>query len=228
MLTDCLDRSWRTATYNESDEHAFEAYELRGDEIISNLLKQSKASHVVFKSLADSARAAKLLKRFPTAKAIWIFRSYQDVVNSAMKKWTEHNKYLGYVIHDPEKAAWRAKNLPVTLTELIRTHYERGISEPSARALIWYVRNHLFFEQHLDDNNNVRLIRYEQLARTPETEFSYIFAFLDLPLRPSYYERVSTRSIRRDAPPVIDELIGELCKGLQDRLIAQAGLNQDS
>jgi hypothetical protein len=221
MLTDCLDRSLCTATYNETDEHAFIGYELRGNEILSDLLRQSRASHVIFKSLADSARAAELLERFPTAKVIWILRNYEDVVNSAMRKWKEHNKYLRYVIHDPDKAGWRAKNLPVHLIELIRTHYDRGISEPSARALIWYVRNVLFFEQKLDANDNVCLVRYEKLARAPEKEFQRIFAFLQLRLRPAYFKRVSTKSIRRESPPLIDDGVAELCDGLKIKLIAQ-------
>lgn len=221
MLTDCLDRSLKTATYNESDEQAFQGYALRENEIIRGLVEKSRASHVVFKSLADSSRAVELLQLFPSAKVVWIFRNYQDVVNSAMKKWTEHNKYLSYILHEPEKAGWRATNLTSSLLELIRFHYDRDISDTSARALIWYVRNSMFFEQSLDTNSRACLVRYEDLTRLPETEFERIFRFLDLPLSDSFYGRVSTKSIRRDEAPVIDAAITGICDELQQKLISQ-------
>lgn len=221
MLTNCLDSCWRTAAFNESDDDAFTGYALKSNEVISGLVKSSKASHVVFKSIADSSRASELIELFPQAKIIWIFRDYQDVVNSAMKKWTEHNKYLSYVLHEPEKAGWRSQNLPESLLETIRLHFDRGISDTSARALIWYVRNSMFFEQELARYENVLLVRYEKLAREPGQEFERIFRFLELPLRDSYYDRVSTRSIRRDSTPQIDDAIREICDQLQTKLISQ-------
>ncbi|MEL7187118.1 MAG: sulfotransferase [Pseudomonadota bacterium] len=218
MLTDCLDRCWRTATYNESDDDAFVGYALRDDETVMQLVQKSRANFVVFKSLADLARARELLRLFPDAKVVWIFRNYQDVVNSAMRKWTEHNKYLSYILNDPERAGWRAKNLPKSLIEKIRLHYERGISDTSARALIWYVRNSMFFEQSLDSAPNVCLVRYEDLAQSPDQEFDRIFQFLNLPLSRAYYSRVSTRSIRRDKSPEVDGEIARLCEDLLDRM----------
>lgn len=221
MLTNCLDSCWQTAAFNESDDDAFTGYALKSDEVISGLVKKSKASHVVFKSIADSSRADELIELFPSAKIVWIFRDYQDVVNSAMKKWTEHNKYLSYVLHEPEKAGWRSQNLPESLLQMIRLHFDRGISDTSARALIWYVRNSMFFEQELARYENVLLVRYEKLAREPGHEFERIFRFLKLPLRNLYYDRVSTRSIRRDSTPQIDDTIREICDQLQAKLISQ-------
>ena len=214
MLTDCLDRSWRTDVFNESDADAFYRYALRDNAIVQRLIKKSKATHVIFKSLADSARANELLQLLPNAKAIWIYRNYEDVVNSAVRKWTEHNKYLYYILHEPERAAWRARNLPSNLISIISEHYERGLSEVSARALIWYVRNQLLFEQELGSRHNICLIRYEELAKNPASEFKRIFKFLEIPLKESHYRQVSTRSIGRDEPPVIDKAVRTLCEAL--------------
>lgn len=220
MLTDCLDRSMQTVTYNESDDDAFRDYALLDNQKIAALINSAKGSHVTFKSLADSARAVELLDLFPSAKAIWIFRNFDDVVNSAMRKWTEHRAYLAYIIENPEKAAWRAMNLPPSLVELIKTHYARGVDDTSARALIWYVRNSLYFEQGLDVSDRVQLVRYEYLAQNPREEFERAFGFLGLPLSESYYEEVSVRSISRDPAPNIDPEIKGLCQGLFDQLDA--------
>ena len=93
MLTDCFDRSWNTAIYNETDDDAFTGYALHDDSTVGALIDGSSATHVVFKSIADSSRAAALLETFDRSRVVWIFRNPEDVVNSAMRKWTEHNKY---------------------------------------------------------------------------------------------------------------------------------------
>jgi Sulfotransferase domain len=217
MLTDCLDRTMRTAIFNETDSEAFDSYVLRDNQVIVNLVNRSKATHVVFKSLADSGRAIELLELFPSSKALWLFRNYEDVVNSALRKWTQHRTYLSYILEDPDKAGWRATNLPQSLLRTIREHYERGLDDASARALIWYFRNRLYFEQGLDSRPNVRLIRYEDLVQNPGTELRQVCRFLHLPMRDSYFKNVSQRSIRRNPPPKIDDDVAALCgKALQD------------
>jgi hypothetical protein len=221
MLTDCLDRSMRTAIYNETDDEAFEDYVLRSNDVVGRMIERSRASHVVFKALADSSRAIELMRVFPATRAIWIFRNYQDVVNSAMRKWTEHKKYLAYILDDTEEAGWRSANLPKSLIEIIDYHYGRNIDDTSARALIWYVRNSLFFEQNLQTMEKVQLVRYENLVRAPNIEFERIFHFLGLPLQGSYFEAVSAGSISRDAAPKIDSQVAEICDELHGRLVDQ-------
>lgn len=218
MLLECMDRSRDTEVFNETDDEAFDGYELRSNEVIEKLIQNSPATHVVFKTLADSARAAELLRYFAEAKAIWIYRRYQDVVNSALRKWNEHNRYLQDILHDRDRARWRATNISEQSLMLVRAHYERGISEASARALIWYIRNRPYFEQELDRNAAVRLLNYEYLVSNAEHELASVFGFIGLPFRGSYIGHVSSSSVARFVAPVLDDEITKLCDGLKAAL----------
>jgi len=218
MLTECMDRSLRTEVFNETDDVAFDGYALRNDAHIGRLIAKTRADCVVFKSLADSARARELLKTFQGSKGIWIYRRFEDVVNSALKKWTEHSQYLRYVLEEPEKARWRRMNLSDDTLKLIRAHYERGLSDASARALIWYVRNSLYFEQNLDEHEAMRLINYEKLVSAPEAHLRKVFGFVGLGFELNFVGHVSTNSVKKDVAPEIDDAVLELCNSMWQRL----------
>jgi len=94
MLTTCLDRPLSVACYNETDDEAFSSYELNPDAELTRLINGSSATHLVFKSLTDSARVRDLMSTFAPSAAIWIYRDFDDVVNSAIKKWKEHRFYF--------------------------------------------------------------------------------------------------------------------------------------
>lgn len=107
MLMDVLKKHPATDCYDETDSEAFDNYVLRDTKVVDRLVSDSRARLAVFKAITSSQHAANLLKRFSSGKAVWIYRDYNDVVNSALRRFTEHRKYLGYILHDPVRAGWR-------------------------------------------------------------------------------------------------------------------------
>jgi len=223
MLMDCFDASPDTEIFNETDDDAFTDYELRDLLHIESLIVRAAGRCVVFKSIADSNRAGEILERLPEARAIWIYRYFGDVINSALAKWHQHNEYLRLVDEEPEAARWRARNIDEEQLALIRMYRKRGLSESSARALIWYLRNHFFFKQRLDVCDRVLLINYEALVTEPSRHLRRAFEFVGLPFRDRFFKHVSTRSIRKNSEPEIDPEVRQLCVDLLTRLHAAAG-----
>ena len=88
MLADCFDNCLSADVYHETDEEAFVDYELRPLPEILRLVATSNGTHAVFKPIADSNRALELLEAIPRTRVIWIYRRYQDAINSALEKWT--------------------------------------------------------------------------------------------------------------------------------------------
>ena len=217
MLADTLDLCPLTEVFHETDDEAFVDYVLKDNGELRRLVDRSPATHVVFKCIADSARARDLLDVFPGSKGLWIFRKYTDVVNSAMRKWQDHNRYLHDILFDEDRAAWRRVNMPDSHLALIKEHYERSISETSARALIWYVRNDMYFCQGLDSASDVHLINYEHLVRNPVAGMQSSFDFVGLPFSEKYTDHISPRSINRSAAPELDGAIEHLCRELLAR-----------
>lgn len=218
MLVDVFSRSRFAECYEEYDDEAYEDYVLRDDRIIEQLVARSCARRVVFKPITSNQRAAQLLDRFADSRAIWIFRTYSDVVNSAVRNFSENNKYLYYMLHDPETAGWRLENVTEENLALVRRVWNSGVSEESARALIWYLRNCQLFQQALESDSRMMVVRYEDVVRNPDVHVPRIFEFVGLEYETAVTKGLFQSSIRKHSAPEIDPEIDELCRGLLARL----------
>ena len=219
FLMNVLERCRETECFHENDEDAFDNYRLRDGNTLERLIDRSGARIVAFKPICDSQNLGALLARFPQARALWAFRRYQDVVNSSLRNFTQHREYLDLMLHRPDVAKWRVENVTPDDMALVRRFYDRGVSDASARALIWYLRNRLFFQQGCDTDPRVRLTRYEDLVTDPRGSFATIFAFLGMSDNPAAWRIAFNSSLGRNDPPELDPDIAELCDLLHARLL---------
>jgi hypothetical protein len=217
MLLDCFDASPDTEIFNETDDRAFEDYELRTPIQIEQLIASSPASHVVFKPTADGNVADVIMDRHAHSRGIWIYRNYVDAVNSATERWVQHNEYVRLILEEPEKARWRALNVSSTQMDMLRSHYSRKISEQSARALIWFLRNSFYFECGLDRRSDIQLVSYEHAVQSPERHVRRAFEHCGLRFEPPYTRKMFESSVGRLQKPEIDEAIEKLCLELLER-----------
>jgi hypothetical protein len=230
MLMDALDRNPSVECFREDDDEAFDNYRLRWQPTVHRLILRSRARVVVFKPICDSQNARRILNANPQGKAVWIYRHYNDVVNSALRNFKEHTQYLYYMLHDREKADWRVENVSADNLDLVRDWYSRGITDASARALIWYLRNCQFFQQQFDGNDRVLLIGYETVVTDPETELGAVCRHLAVDFNPRMTRGLFRSSVHKNDPPAIEPQIADLCDELYTRLErsrAQATLPAD-
>ena len=167
MMAKVIGRCERAEIYLENDPEAFDNYSLRDLATIDELVRQSRADVVLFKSILDSQIAAELLDRYDRSKAIWIFRPYWDVVNSSLRQFRDHYQELDSMVRRPQDAGWRVKNVAESDMELVRFYHKKKVSDASARALLWYLRNQLLFQQVLDVDSRVAIINYDDIVRRP-------------------------------------------------------------
>jgi hypothetical protein len=219
MLLRCFGRCPTTAMYNETDDDAFVDYELRDLELIRKLVESSPASHVVLKPTADGNRADEIMDRLAGSRAIWIYRDYRDVISSALVQFRETSiEYLTNVVSKSPEARWRSINISDEDVAQISGHLQRGISEQSARALIWAVRNNFYFRLGMDRRPSVLLLNYEDLVRDPPAVVSRAYEFVGLEFRRKYTSGVFSTSIGRRAMPEIDPEIQRICEDVLGRL----------
>jgi hypothetical protein len=219
MLLRCFGRSPSTAMYNETDDDAFVDYELKDLQVIRRLVARSPATHVVLKPTADGNRAGEIMDQLPGARGIWIYRDYRDAISSALALFRETSlEYLGNVARRSPEARWRAINLTDQDMALIEGHLSRGISEVSARALIWAIRNGFFFRAGMNERPDVLLLNYEELVREPVRVVERAFEFVGLEFRDRYTRKVFASSVGRRPSPEIDPQVESLCVAVKARL----------
>jgi len=209
--------------HNEDDRRAFRRFRLRPDGEIRELVLRSPYRYVLFKPLNDSHRIAGLLDTIETSRpgrAIWIYRSMQGRVRSAVETFGPANLViLRELSHGHALDTWQAAGLSDESFELIRRLVHGEMSAESAAALFWYVRNAIYFEQGLHDRDDVALVSYDAFLRAPEGTMRSLCRFLDYEYRPRLIEHIAPRTSRRPRPPLaIDPEIAELCAEMLVRL----------
>ena len=224
MVGSVISRCANVEFYNESDSEAFHSFQLRSEETVTRLVRQSRAVVVLFKCILDSQSSRKLLGLHESAKAIWLFRPYADVVNSNLKKFKGHFQDLTDMVHDPSSAGWRVENVAPDDLELVKKFQQKKVSDASARALLWFLRNQLLFQQNLENDPRVLVANYDHLVTDPIYCFARIFDFLGLAFSPNFVRTVRASSIGKDAGPVIDDEIASLCQEMFDRLSRSSAL----
>ena len=219
MLVRHLGRSKRIDFFNENHAAAFERWRLRDLPVIESVIDDSHAEVALFKPILDTVKTNLLLSRFSAAKVIFVFRHFDDVINSSLKKFGRENR-LNHV------KSWMADDFseftavppPQKTKAYIQSLWKPDLSPESGAALYWLFYNQLYYDLHLDQHERVCLIQYESLVSNPEEEFRALCQYLGLSFEPQITKGVFSSSIRRAAPQKIDSQIRQECEALWERL----------
>jgi hypothetical protein len=228
MLMDILERSYETEVYHERDSRAFDNYRMRELPVIRDLQRASQSPYFILKALCELQDLPELMAAFPPAYTLWLVRDYRDVVNSAVRSFPDFARYARLLADDPEAAGWRGQGMSRETRSIVRSVVHPEITETSAAALQWYVRNTLFFERGLDRDPRVRVIHYENLVQNPQAEFAGIFQFLKLKYAPWMGKDIFGTSVGKHREPDIDAPIRALCEEMMTRFHAWCPLGMGS
>lgn len=228
MAMHVLDRSPDTEVFHEGDPRAFDQYIMRETAVIQRLAGRSAARCFVIKALCEGDRIPAFLETFGNARCVWLFRHYHDVANSMIASFRSVPDTVRRLAVEGESAGWWGHGMSEQTQALLRELTQRSLTDHSLAALLWYVRNVLFFERRLGDDKRVLPVRYETLVTCPTAEARRIFGFLDLPFSARFTARINAGSVRRRAPPPLDDEVERLCGTLLQRLDDATGIREEA
>ncbi len=224
MVCQAIGNSPHGWAYRESEfSLAFNAYYLREDWIIERLIRHTPAPLISFGSILDSQFTDDLLSRFRGAKAIWVYRRYEDVANScARKKWGDHLKNLVRWVSRGElgKLGSRGKRISADTVRLMGKLFREDLSREDSACLYWYLRNQLYFDLNLYMDPRVLIVQYEDTVLNKERALRRILDFLGFPYDPAVINGIFANSVSKHRWPGADPAIQEVCSSLKARLDA--------
>jgi hypothetical protein len=216
-----LDHVPEIMSYSEGTAPWFRGVLLAPVPELDRLVARNPFPVAVLKPICETHRFAELLDHFPQSRALWMFRSYTDAVNSASAKWNSGKEAVRRLAHgELDRAGWRAGGLSAKRLELVRRLYRDDLSLHAANAIMWYLRNSLYFDLAADRRRDVMLVRYEELVTRPEALVPRIGDFLGVHVPASYRRDVFSSSVSKKPFPPIPAEIAERCEELERRLIA--------
>ena len=153
---------------------AFNAHYLRADWIIEWLIRRTPAAIISFGSILDSQFTDDLLLRFEGARAIWVYRRYEDVANScARMQWGYHLKDLVRWVArgELERLGARGERISADTVRLFGELFREDLSTEDSACLYWYLRNQLYFNLNLHTDPRVLIVQYEDTVLNKEKAF---------------------------------------------------------
>lgn len=198
---------------------------LNSSEKLAQCFRQNKAPLIIVKPLVESQNIVKLLNDFPQAKAVWMYRNYQDVARSLFERFKPDGESstgirdLRYVVQgDPLN--WRSQNTSELVRATVRKHFSETMDAYDASALFWWVRNRFFLEFNLQANSRVLLCRYEDLVTNPKAVMNQIYQFADIPcnLSPKFSRDIHCNSLGKGSSIQLSPEIKQLCDELLEQL----------
>jgi hypothetical protein len=215
-----MDHSPDIITFSEGTAPYFDSVLLCSLDRIDERHRRSMFPVVALKPICETHRVNELLGRFPGSKAVWIFRHFEPAVTSASKKWKSGREGVRRLATgNLDRAGWRAGGLTPEKLALVRRLYRDDMSLHEANAVMWYLRNSLFFDLGADRRPDVLLVRYEDLLADPNVHGGRMFEFIGVDVPEGFQQSIRQSSgSRREFPPMAEE-IRALCTDVHDRLL---------
>ena len=228
--------SKRFTVYREGNKDAMtDGWRLRPTSEIQDLIGRSKSKTIIFKPINDSQSALKILECIENSRVIWIYRNFYDTANSAVEMWGPAQRdvvvWIGQALakygcveiaipaiaKKPSYAVYAERLSPETC-ELLIEWANVPMSEHTGAAIMWYLRNQLFFDQELDTNERTLLVKYEKFVRGPDEQICRMCEFMGARHFTSRSKEVFTTSIGKNKAPEISSNVLQACEDLFNRL----------
>jgi hypothetical protein len=217
MIIDRLGQSPETIVYGEGKPPVFRGIRLADRATVQRTVRESPAYFLIAKPLCDSQWADQLLEEFADSRVLWLYRRFDDQINSALRLFSQQLIAYEIVINQVPND-WRTDRLSDEIKELYRRFHTPELTRENAAAVQWYARNTRFFEMELDRHPRARLVKYEDLVTDPPAQFAWIEGFVGVHLDPESLEKVHARSIGKNTPPQLHPELRAMCEQLYERL----------
>jgi hypothetical protein len=169
-----FDRSWRVLIVEEHDRRVIGSHHEPGETAwqdyatVVGRLRRAPFELVVAKPLVESDRAVELMNAADPVKAIWMLRHFDGVARSNIHKFGMDNPYRDLQpFCDDDPLDWRCRGATAVTRETVSELMSEGLSPLDAAALFWWARNELYFDQHLREDDRIRILRYERTCNRP-------------------------------------------------------------
>lgn len=226
MVMRVFDLSLKATVFWESDRRAFDqGLLLREETVVKQLIDKSRTELAVFKPMNEMHNALEWLRGFSDLRILWLLRSYKDVVNSSVRKFSSMRESLQRIARDPKTSGWWGGGISEENLDFVRSNYRDTMTLEDAYAIFWVIRNSLYLDLELDKSDQVRVCEYEKLVSNPVAEFQAVFEFCGLKYNSDLVREIFSSSVGKNPAPKLTPKIEEKCIELTERMSNRLATN---
>lgn len=216
-----LDRSWRVFILEEHDRRLVgpgrEETTWQEYSAVLDRIRRLPFEVIAAKPLVESASATALMDAAGAVKAVWMLRDYRGVAQSNVNRFGTDNPYRDLEpIRSRDSQDWRYAGATEKTWETVTALLNRRLTPFDAAALFWWTRNQLYFDQRLQEDDRIRILRYERACSQPDEVIRSLSRHIGLALPVS---PIASRVRDQSIPPetrTLDPDVERLCRNLWD------------
>ena len=221
MVMEVFEWTLKTEVFRERDPRLYDNFELCDEATILRQVAASPARYVIVKAVLDGHRLAGLMDLFPGSGAMWMYRHYDDCVNSILQHWPGHRNGIDEIVESgPDAAGWRGRNMTDETLAQLRAEYEPGWNDATCNAWFWYLRHQSFYDQDFDTSPRAVLVRYESLVTEPLRVIGPLADLAGVKMTSLMASVPHARSVRKKPAADIAPKVRERCEAMLARLDA--------
>lgn len=210
-----------TEVFDEAREsRTFHDFRIRSLDTVREVIEDSHFRFPCFKIIADSHILPSVIQGLTNSRLLWMYREPGPNAASRLKKFRHATAAIRAVCDDLPGGGWFAEGVSLPVRRRLQSLDRTRFTDFDYACLVWWVRNQLFFDLGLEDEPNVRLLRYETLVAEPQPTMRRLFDWLGMPWSESSMRFVHARSMRKPNLPEADPQVAALCSELMARLDA--------
>lgn len=221
MVLDVFEWSGKTEVFRESGPRINDSFRLKDNATVVARVNASPARNVIVKAVLDGHRLRELMDLFPGSGLTWMYRHYDDSVNSILELWPGHRNGIDEIAANGSGGAdWRGENMTDETLAQLRAEYEPEWNDATCNAWFWCLRQQLFYDQRFDSNARAILVRYESLVTDPLRVIRPLADLVGVPMTSLMASVPHARSVRKKPSPDIVPKVRERCDVMLARLDA--------
>ena len=183
---------------------------------VNQLIQKEHLKLITLKPLYESHFANKLIANYPNSKGIWVFRDYNEVIDSHIRYYKQNA--IDYIkpLYSSETNSWLNESLTEEVIKLISILPLEELSDADAYGLFWIARNSIFLEAK--DNKNILLINHRHLVESPENQITIICDFIGLPAYNFYSKAIHKKNSTKRLTIQLKPEIQQACEKIYQQL----------
>jgi hypothetical protein len=180
MLLEAFEHDMRIEVLGENDPRIADNYMLVRERV-APVIESSSARVIVMKPILNSFDVAELMREHPKARIVWVFRSFEPVVASALKKFGRSvADELRDLVMTGTGNGWLRRGLPQDTLRCLREMNHSALGTNDWMALVWWSVNRVLTVPGLIESSRFLLVRYEDIVEDPSKAMERIYHFIRL------------------------------------------------
>jgi len=214
ILINLLEHLFSVDAHGERSKEVMTDFQINNDNLKRHIAK-NKFKILALKPILNSCDVNKFITEDSRAKVLWLFRDYNDVVYSALKKFDNRValSLKDYIINE-NNVGWISNQIHKEEKEVISNLEYSTYSDEDWMALVWWFVNHTLMRQKCYESSQCVVIEYNDLVENPKNYLYRIKEFIGIKENYNLHRFIENNRVGKGVEINLNSTVKGMCEEL--------------